>query len=409
MLAKTLATMGHGIDGLFGIDPGPDPSLHDVLFYERLAHAPNPRRRPLHQRLIERLTAGNTPIVQVRRTGRVETRVFADRMPDFDILWTSAGLFERALRRFRTTGKITDIDLPEPPDVMHWTYPLPLRVRNVPNIYTVHDLVPLRLPYTTLDRKTEFKALLDACVASAAQICTVSEASARDIVDTFGGAAGKVSNTYQISGLWEDPARVGVSDPAALRAFGLEARGYFLFFGAVEPKKNIGRLLEAYLGLDTATPLVIVSSRSWQSEQELVLLSRQGMQGEGADRIVRLDHLPRSILKGLIAQARAVVFPSLYEGFGLPVHEAMLLGTPVLTSDRGGLREVAGDAAVIVDPYDPLSIRDGLARIDRDGELRDRLSREGAAHAKRFSIDRYRGALTSLYEQAIAQHETIHG
>jgi glycosyltransferase involved in cell wall biosynthesis len=292
---------------------------------------------------------------------------------------------------------------------MHWTYPLPLRVRNVPNIYTVHDLVPLRLPYTTLDRKTEFKALLDACVASAAQICTVSEASARDIVDTFGGAAGKVSNTYQISGLWEDPARVGVSDPAALRAFGLEARGYFLFFGAVEPKKNIGRLLEAYLGLDTATPLVIVSSRSWQSEQELVLLSRQGMQGEGADRIVRLDHLPRSILKGLIAQARAVVFPSLYEGFGLPVHEAMLLGTPVLTSDRGGLREVAGDAAVIVDPYDPLSIRDGLARIDRDGELRDRLSREGAAHAKRFSIDRYRGALTSLYEQAIAQHETIHG
>jgi glycosyltransferase involved in cell wall biosynthesis len=415
MLAKTLTTMGHEVDGLFGIDPGQDPSLREVLFYERLAHAPKPRRRPLHHRLMERWTAGQAPIVEVPRTGRVETRVFADRIPDFRAVWTRGGLFELASRRFRATGKITEIDLPEAPDVMHWTYPLPLRVRNVPNIYTIHDLVPLRLPYTTLDRKTEFKALLDACVASAAQICTVSDASARDIEDMFGDAVGKVTNTHQISSLWDGSARAEAGDPAALRAFGLEARGYFLFFGAVEPKKNIGRLLEAYLGLDTDTPLVLVSSRSWQSEQELVLLSRLEAQGAGAsvppglDRIVRLDHMPRSILKGLIAQARAVVFPSLYEGFGLPVHEAMLMGTPVLTSDRGGLREVAGDAAVVVDPYDPLSIRGGLARIDTDAELRERLSREGKAHAAQFSIDRYSAALASLYQRTIAHHEMMHG
>ncbi|MFS0851635.1 glycosyltransferase family 4 protein [Novosphingobium panipatense] len=408
MLAKTLATMGHQVDGLFGIDPGNDPSLHEVLFYERLAQAVPPARMSLPRRLATDLGWAKPQVVPIP-SGSVETGAFAERLPAFRQIWTGARLFDAAMRRFRLTGKMTQISLPDPPDIMHWTYPVPLCVRGIPNIYTVHDLVPLKLPHTTLDRKPEFKALIDACTASAAQICTVSVASQHDIEDMFPQAAGMVTNTHQVSSLLDGEVfSVRPHDVAALQAFDLKPKGYFLFFGAIEPKKNIGRLLEAYLSLDTETPLVLVSSRSWQSDQELALLNRSapaenGQRGKNG--IVRINHVPRAILKGLIAQARAVLFPSLYEGFGLPAHEAMLMGTPVLTSDRGGLREVAGDAAILIDPYDVESIAEGLYRLDTDDSLREALAKAGKDHAARFSIEKYRTALGVLYTRAWGKHD----
>lgn len=409
MLAKTLATMGHQVDGLFGIDPGREPSLYEVLFYERLAQAAPSRRTPLLQRLAANLGWGTPQIVPIVHSGLIETESFSERLPAFRQIWTGARLFDAALRRFRSTGKMTEISLPDPPDIMHWTYPVPLRVRGIPNIYTIHDLVPLKLPHTTLDRKPEYKALMDACIDSAAQICTVSAASQHDIEEMFPKAAGLVTNTHQVSSLLDDEAfSVQSSDGAALRAFDLEPGGYFLFFGAIEPKKNIGRLLEAYLSLETDTPLLIVSSRSWQSDQELYLLneSRSDENGQSDRRgIIRINHVPRSILKGLISQAKAVLFPSLYEGFGLPAHEAMLMGTPVLTSGRGGLGEVAGDAAILIDPYDVASIARGLSRLDKDERLRETLSKAGRNHAARFSIENYRTALALLYKRSLEKHD----
>ena len=116
-------------------------------------------------------------------------------------------------------------------------------------------------------------------------------------------------------------------------------------------------------------------------------------------RIIVLPYAPFSLLVSLIRGARAALFPSLYEGFGLPVLEAMMLGTPVLCSNTSSLPEVAGDAAIAVDPYDTATITAGLRALDADAGLRDDLSRRGLAQAALFSPDRYRARLAALYQR----------
>jgi glycosyltransferase involved in cell wall biosynthesis len=289
---------------------------------------------------------------------------------------------------------------------MHWTYPLPIRLEGAANIYTLHDLVPLRLPYTTLDAKRAYRDLLAACASQAAHLCTVSEASRADIVAEFGLDPGRVTNCYQAS-----PLPIPVDDPqddAAMieNIFGLPHRGYFLHFGAIEPKKNIGRLIEAYLSTGISAPLVLTGGRGWQAQEELRLLvpDDEADTAHGrrmAERIRRLEHLSRPLLAKLIRGARGVLFPSIREGFGLPVLEAMQLGTPVLTSNQGALAEVAGDAGLLVDPYDVADIAAGIKALDGDAALRERLTAAGPRAAARFSGEAYAGRLEAMYARAL--------
>jgi len=188
--------------------------------------------------------------------------------------------------------------------------------------------------------------------------------------------------------------------------FGLPHRGYFLHFGAIEPKKNIGRLIEAYLSTGIGAPLVMTGGRGWQAQEELRLLVPEDeadtLHGRRmAERIRRLEHLSRPLLRRLIRGARAVLFPSIHEGFGLPVLEAMQLGTPVLTSRGGALAEIAGDAALLVDPYDVAAIAEGIAALDAHQDLRDRLAAAGSVAAARFSPDAYRTRLEQMYAQVV--------
>jgi glycosyltransferase involved in cell wall biosynthesis len=405
VLGRTLAAAGHRIEGVFGIDPGREPAIAETQFFDALARA-EPRRRTRLQfsarwlnLRAQALRPGGLVASEVPLTDRVEKAAFADRLPPFERIVTRAGLFDIAHRRFVLTGRMLTLRLPDPPAIMHWTYPVPVRLAGARNIYTLHDLVPLKLPYTTLDAKRIYHALVGACVAEAAQICTVSEASRADILSFFPTDPGRVTNTYQASPLGDDATDGDPEgDAAAVRGtFGLERDGYFLFFGAVEPKKNVGRLLQAYLGTEITTPLVIVGARAWKSEGELALLPEQ------SDRIVRLPYLPRALLLKLVRGARAVLFPSLYEGFGLPVLEALQLGTPVLTSRTSSLPEVAGDAAVYVDPYQVPSIAEAMTRLDRDSGLRARLASAGPVQATQFSTARYVERLDRLYEAALGR------
>ena len=114
-------------------------------------------------------------------------------------------------------------------------------------------------------------------------------------------------------------------------------------------------------------------------------------------------------MAGLYSLATVFAYPSLYEGFGLPVLEAMACGTPVLTSNVSALPEVAGDAALLVDPYDTRAISAGLGALDRDAALRDRLSHAGLAQAERFSVARYQERLTRLYEEVSDQYNALRG
>ncbi|TVV73374.1 glycosyltransferase family 4 protein [Sphingomonas solaris] len=403
-LVQTLRSMGHRVEGVFGIDVGDDPRLREVLFFDNFARDEKDRRK---RRKWDRRARAAIDVVrgwagadaqEVTLSGHVETAAFAGRLPVFDRLVSSADLFERAHRHFSLFGRFLTLTMPDPPEIMHWTYPVPIRLKGAKNIYTLHDLVPLRLPYTTLDVKKTYHRMIEHCVREADHICTDSEASRNDILAMFDARPDRVTNTYLVppssgSALAADPA-----DDAAIIAgtFGLAPQSYFLYFGAVEPRKNIGRLIEAYLSLNSQSSFVIVGAKAWSSDGDLKLLN-SGAYGPAADRILRLSYLPRETLLRLIRGARAVVFPSLYEGFGLPVLEAMQLGTPVLTSDISSMPEVAGDAAMLVDPYAMKSIVAGLRALDDDAALRARLGAAGPAQAAKFSQARFADTLAGIY------------
>jgi glycosyltransferase involved in cell wall biosynthesis len=409
-LVPVLQSMGHQVTGVFGLNVDGPPDRREILFFDGLKRLqPVRRRKSALSWLLDagRMVAG-PKLREVPLTGRVETGVYRDSFPAFNRLASGRDLFTLAHLLFRRTGRFLNVRMADPPEVMHWTYPVPLRMVGVRNIYTLHDLVPLKLPYATLDGKAHYLALVAQCLRHADQLCTVSESSRRDVIVQFGIDPARITNCYQTAPLpVEILAGNAAKDAAVIEGmFGLRRRGYFLYYGAIEPKKNVQRLVEAYLASGIETPLVIVG-RSWGPAAEQILAGagdpERGFYGrEMSARIIRLDYLPRSLLLRLVRGARALTFPSLYEGFGLPVLEAMRLGTPVLTSTTGAVPEITGDAAMLVDPYDNDAIGAALQRLDRDEGLRMRLETDGPVRARLFSDDAYRQRLAGLYAAALA-------
>jgi glycosyltransferase involved in cell wall biosynthesis len=345
---------------------------------------------------------------QVPITGRVIRETFRSRLPHFDHIWNIQGLYEKQRLYGRFFGRRLGVHFRRPPEIMHWTYPLALRAVQSKNIYTLHDLVPLRLPYTTLDNKRYYFRLIRRLARSADHIVTVSEASKRDIINLFGVSESKITNTYQAVDIPEKFRNLPVTDVKSdvEGSFGLTYKKYFLFFGAIEPKKNVGRMIEAYLASGVTDPLVIVGKKAWKSEEELRLISdnehvryllTNGNITERRFRILQIDYASFPLLVSLIRGAKAVLFPSLYEGFGLPALEAMSLGTPVLTSNTASMPEVVGEAAMQVNPYDTRALVDGIRALDQDEDLRGRLSIEGPVRAQEFSAERYQARLADVY------------
>jgi hypothetical protein len=268
----------------------------------------------------------------------------------------------------------------------------------VKNIYTVHDLIPMRLPFTTLDHNQRFVRMVEWIAKTADHIVTVSETSKRDIVNLLGVPEEKVSTTYQSV---EIPARYLDKAPDVVASevkgiFGLDYKGYYLFFGAIEPKKNVGRLIQGYLASGVEEPLVVLGGDAWLADKELSLLAGDyldhlrslvtvGDITQTRRKVRRFSYAPFPILISLIKGAKAVVAPSLYEGFGLPALESMLCGTPVITTKEGASSEIVDDAALLVDPYDPNDIRDAILAMNNNPELSAELVQRGRRRAKLFS------------------------
>jgi len=410
-LSHALRDLGCSIDVLYGLDvPKRAPlELRESLFFAALGEGRSGGEAPetmTMRRAIRRafLSPASRTLVEIPVTGRVDARAMAERLPAFDRLFSLPSLFYLAARYFRRYGRFMTVRAPDPPAIMHWTYPLPLRLAGARNLYTLHDLAPLRLPFTSLDDRRYYDRLIRACVADADHLLTVSEASRRDIMDLYQAPPERVTNTYQTA---LPPSAIMALDPDALRRrlralFDLEAGGYLLFFGAVEPKKNVGRLIEAYLAADLETPLVIAGPRAWKADGELRLLEgAHGVRLSGAERIRRIDYLPRDALMTLVRGARAVLFPALGEGFGLPVLEAMALGTPVLAGAAGALPELTGEAALLVDPYDVDAIAAAMTRLDRDPALRTRLAAAGLRQAALFDAATYQNRLRAVHRAVL--------
>lgn len=285
------------------------------------------------------------------------------------------------------------------PDLFHALLPHPLSTRR-PLVVTVHDLTPLQFPeFYTRGHRLAFERSMSHCVNRADHLVTISESTKTDLVDRYGVEVDRTSVVhYGLEDRFHDYD--GSPDPSVLGAYGLEDERYVLYVGAINGRKNVTALLEA---LD--------SLAADHHDLRLVLAGSVGVGGEPvidriegaahADRIDRLGYVPYESVPDLMAGASAFVFPSWYEGFGLPPLEAMACGTAVVVSDVSSLPEVVGDAGELVPPDDPEALAKRLDQILSDDAYRRRLEDAGRTRAAMFTWERACRRMDEIYERTL--------
>jgi glycosyltransferase involved in cell wall biosynthesis len=340
----------------------------------------------------ERLEISNVVI-------RDRDNIMSDRLLGDIGVFNQPLCYQLANQSFKQFNWEKTLELPHKIDIWHATYPLPLTIKGAKKITTIHDLIPLRLPYTTLDNKDFFYRIIKKAIETSELILTVSENTRRDLLDIYQCPPEKIYNTYQPVPIEKNRDKLKKL-AIYLRKYNLQEQQYILFVGAIEPKKNLGRLLDAYAMADTDLPLVIVGKKGWLWKQDFGKIDF--LFNTGTKRAIVLDYLPREDLTYLYRGAYCLVFPSLYEGFGLPPLEAMGLGCPVIASNVSSLPEVCGDAALYIDPYNIEDIADKLNLLIGDRTLRDSLATAGVRQAELFGMDNYLTRISQAYQIVLA-------
>lgn len=255
-------------------------------------------------------------------------------------------------------------------------------------VITVHDLAFKILPETAPHANRFWLKYLDRALHHAAEIITVSEATKNDLVEIYDIAPERV--TAVASGVDLDVYHSSPKEEVARvsQKYGIDGP-YFLFVGGLEPRKNLRMLLRAFARLpeDVLPALVLAGAPvHWiPGGPEIMTSAIRSLPQRVRDRVILTGYVPQADKVALLSGAEALVYPSVYEGFGLPVLEAMACGTPVLTSNVSSLPEVAGEAALLVDPYETSAIAEGMEKLLRDEELRARLREAGPHRASLFS------------------------
>ena len=263
-------------------------------------------------------------------------------------------------------------------DLYHSTDYMVPRLRRTPVVATVYDAIPIVHPQWANQRLRAFKNwLLAQSVRNADVVIAISEAGRNEVVSHYGIRAERTRVIpLGIDGAWFDAVDERAMQSTMLRRK-LE-RGYFLFVGTLQPRKNVEALLDAYEALPQAIrqerQLVIVGKYGWNADA----LRRRLEEARPQNRCVWLDYVPRDELYQLYAGAGAFVFPSLAEGFGLPLLEALAKGLPIIASDLPVLRELGGDLVAYVDARDTKALTDAMACFAQT-------SVDGSERAKRIA------------------------
>jgi glycosyltransferase involved in cell wall biosynthesis len=282
-------------------------------------------------------------------------------------------------------------------DICHFTNGVGSLWTPCPSVVTIHDMTVWLFPqYHYRRRQLAMRPFVPLAARRAAAVIAVSQATKDDVVRVLGVDPDKVHVVHEAASSRFQP----VEDPAELdrvrKSYRLPPR-LILHVGTIEPRKNLARLLEALARLRSRDrmdyALVLVGRPGWKHESAFEAVERLNLQ----DAVRLLGYVPTADLISLYSLADVVAFPSLYEGFGLPVLEAMACGTPVVTSAAGSLPEVAGDAAEFVDPRSVQSIAAGLRRVLGDRARWEELRARGLERARAFGWDQAARETREIY------------
>jgi glycosyltransferase involved in cell wall biosynthesis len=330
--------------------------------------------------VVRRLVVFSNRPVQIEETERVQ--VYERRRFPVRSVWMQLVL-PRILRDVR-------------PDLVHFTNYLAPLAGVVPYLVSFHDMSLSLLPQChTLKKRLLTSSLIPSVARGARMILTPSESTRRDVVRLLRVDPGRVRVIPYAASPSFRPVPGGPEELETL--YGIRPP-YFLYVGTLEPRKNLARALRAFASVASALPqcrFVIAGQRGWRYAEVLRAADDPSLRG----RVDFLGYLPEERLPALYAHALALVYPSLYEGFGLPVVEAMACGTPVLTSRSSSLAEIGEGAALLADPTDEKALAGALHALATDAGLRENLRTLGLERARAFSWERTGRETAAAYQE----------
>lgn len=261
----------------------------------------------------------------------------------------------------------------------------------LPQVVTIYDLTTFIFPEhrgKEVSQRLNERTLKACCLAK--KIIAISQSTKKDLVK-FKIPEAKIEVIY--------PGKTEFARIAPRLPQGLKSHSYILAVGTIEPRKNLIGLFKAYallpLALQEKYPLVVAGAEGWKTGEIFASFGRLRLEG----KIKFLGFVSDALLAKLYREAALFVYPSLYEGFGFPVLEAMSFGTPVITSNVSSLPEVAGEAAVLVDPQDPLALSSAIQRLlEHSGEAED-LRKKAKAQAEKFSWEKNAKEILKVFEE----------
>jgi len=286
-----------------------------------------------------------------------------------------------------------------PVDVLHVQYTAP-PLTPCPVIATIHDLSFEHLPETFNRRsRAQLRLTVRHTARRAARILTLSEFSRRDISETYKIDLDRIAVTPAAASPHFAPITSEAELEGVRQKYGIQ-REYILSLSSIQPRKNLVRLIEAYSYLhehkgSDLPPLVIAGKKGWLESE----VFRVAKQSAAANDIVFTGYVSEAELPALYSGALCFVYPSYFEGFGLPVVEAMQCGTPVIVGNRTSLPEVVGDAGILIDPFNHKDIANAIARLLSNPGARDELRELGIERAKAFNWLETARQTLQVYEQ----------
>jgi glycosyltransferase involved in cell wall biosynthesis len=312
--------------------------------------------------------------------------------------WSAAA---DAIMRRRLMPVLDGVDVFHSSEVLLWRQPGAL------NVITVHDLTTLLFPEYHTARNRELQERKHRFAHEEADIIiAVSEATKRDVVAHLNVPADKVEVVHNGVDAAMRPTNDSMVLTEALAPLGLDPGGYILHVGTIEPRKNLVRLVEAYslarkMSTSTVPRLALVGATGWDFEQVFERVQALGLERE----VIFVGRVPREVLPFVYSGAMLFLYPSLYEGFGLPVLEAMACGVPVIASRTSSIPEIVGEAGVLVSPLDTEELASAITDLLSDEGRRLVLREAGLARAGHFSWERAARESLRVYESCLGMAE----